>query len=64
MASGQADLALPFFLSFSVCLPPKQALRKAAKLAKSGTTAVHAYRLLAQMKQVGAGALESGAEGL
>jgi hypothetical protein len=28
-----------------------QALRKAAQLAKSGATAVHAYRLLAQMKQ-------------
>ena len=30
-----------------------QALRKAAKLAGGGPTAVHAYRLLAQMKQVG-----------
>ena len=30
---------------------PPQALLKAARLAKSGSTAVHAYRLLAQMRQ-------------
>lgn len=30
-----------------------QVLRKAIKLSRGGNTAVHAYRLLAQMKQVG-----------
>ena len=37
----------PFFSCRAV-----QALRKAAKLARTGPTAVHAYRLLAQMAQV------------
>lgn len=40
------------FQPVEVCLcPTMQALNKAAKLAKRGGTAVHAYRLLAQMKQ-------------
>lgn len=39
------------------CTCQAQALRKAAKLARTGPTAVHAYRLLAQMAQVRAALL-------